>query len=224
MYEPPTRRQKLLRFLGLVLLAALLCALLWQPLLRLAAQPEHIRQWVDTYGAGGKLAFVLLVCTQVVLAVIPGEPLEICAGYVFGAPEGTLLCLLGIVLGSAITLHITRRLGTRFAGLFFPPEKLQSLSFLQNAQRRNVLLFLLNFLPGTPKDLLSYCAGLTGISTRQWLLLVAVARIPSVVSSTLGGDALGVQNYRSALLVFGVSLLISGLGLLLYRHICRVHR
>ena len=50
-----------------------------------------------------------------------------------------------------------------------------------------------------------------------------MARIPSIVTSTIGGSALGVQNYVFAAIALGVTLLISGAGLLIYRRICRAH-
>ncbi len=58
--------------------------------------------------------------------------------------------------------------------------------------------------PGTPKDLLTYCAGLTHMQLGRWLALSVVGRIPSVITSTIGGDALGAGSYGFAALVFGV--------------------
>ena len=72
-------------------------------------------------------------------------------------------------------------------------------------------------LPGTPKDLLSYYAGLTDMRLSTWLLICSVGRIPSLITSTVGGDALGLGNYTFAVIVFGITLLLSGAGLLLYR-------
>lgn len=84
-------------------------------------------------------------------------------------------------------------------------------------------MFLLMLIPGTPKDLLSYFAPLTGTGPWTWLWITTVARIPSIVTSTIGGSALGVQNYVFAAIALGVTLLISGAGLLIYRRICRAH-
>lgn len=73
------------------------------------------------------------------------------------------------------------------------------------------------FIPGTPKDILTYCAGLTDMPLGTWLLISTIARIPSVVTSTIGGNALGLQDYWFALAVFGVTLALSLGGWLLYR-------
>lgn len=115
--------------------------------------------------------------------------------------------------------------GTAFrypgGGGVFPLEKLRSLRFLQNERNLAFWVFLVFFLPGTPKDVLCYFVGLTKMPLRTWVLISAVARIPSIITSTIGGDAIGMQNYAFAAAVFAATLAISGLGLLLYRIICR---
>ena len=53
---------------------------------------------------------MILVCAlQVVVALIPGEVVEIAAGYAFGAWEGATYCLIGIVLGSCAVIFLTRK-------------------------------------------------------------------------------------------------------------------
>lgn len=162
-----------------------------------------------------------MVILQIVVAVIPGEPLEIAAGYAFGALEGTLWCLLGAFVGRVMVFLLVRRFGARAVEVFFPLEKLQSLRFLQNERRLTFWVFFLFFLPGTPKDVLCYIVGLTNLPLRSWLIISTIAPIPSIITSTIGGDALGMGDYAFAVLVFVITLVISGLGLLAYRAICR---
>ena len=54
------------------------------PLVRLISEPERFRQWVARYGIWGKMAFIGMEVIKVVIAVIPGEPFELAAGYAFG--------------------------------------------------------------------------------------------------------------------------------------------
>lgn len=201
-------------------------AIFWfvgRPMIRFARQPELFRAWVEQRGIWGKIAYVGMVFLQVLVAVIPGEPLEICGGYAFGAFWGTVLCLLGAMLGSVAVFAFVRRFGQPLVEVFFSREKLDSLRFLHSSPKRNALFWLIFTVPGTPKDLLCYFAGLTDLPWRTWLLISSVGRIPSIVTSTIGGDALGVQNYQFALIAFGVTLAISGVGLLIYRAVCRRH-
>lgn len=222
-----TEKQKKRLAAGAVVIFILFsAAVFWfvgRPMIRFARQPELFRAWVEQRGVWGKLAYVGMVLLQVLVAVIPGEPLEICGGYAFGALWGTVLCLLGALLGSVAVFAFVRRFGQPLVEVFFPREKLESLRFLHSSPRRDVLLWLIFTVPGTPKDLLCYFAGLTDLSWGKWLLISSVGRIPSIVTSTIGGDALGVQNYQFALIAFAVTLAVSGVGLLIYRAVCRRH-
>ena len=209
---------------GIVLflvLSVLACWFAGRPLIQFAQEPERFRSWVDQQGPWGPLLFMGMIVLQIVVAIIPGEPLEIVAGYAFGALEGTLWCLLGAFAGRLAVFLLVRRFGTRAIEVFFPLDKLQSLRFLQNERRLTFWVFFLFFLPGTPKDLLCYIVGITKLPLRSWLVISAVAPIPSIITSTIGGDALGMGNYAFAALVFGITIVISSLGLLAYRAICR---
>lgn len=204
-----------------LLLSLLACWFAGKPLVQFAGEPERFRTWVDQQGFCAPFLFLGMIILQIVVAVIPGEPLEIVAGYAFGALEGTLLCLLGAFLGRLMVFLLVRRFGTLAVEVFFPLEKIQKLKFLQNEKKLCFWVFFLFFLPGTPKDVLCYIVGLTKLPLRSWLLISAVAPIPSIITSTLGGDALGLGNYTFAAIVFAVTLLISGLGLMAYRALCR---
>ncbi len=207
-----------------LLLSAVVGWFVGRPLVRFASQPEQFRQWVDGHGLMGCAAYVGMVFLQVVVAVIPGEPLEISGGYAFGAVRGSLLCLLGAFLGSVAVFALVRRFGRELVDIFFPREKLENLKFLQSSPKRDVLFWLVFMVPGTPKDLLCYFAGLTDLSWGKWLLLCTVGRLPSVLTSTIGGDALGVKDYQFAMLVFAATLAVSAVGLLIYRALCRRHQ
>jgi len=222
--ELTQRQQRLLAGGSFALFLLLSLAAAWligRPMLRFVRTPELFRTWVDSHGLWGRLVFLGMVTLQVVIAIIPGEPLEIGAGYAFGFWEGTLLCLLGIAIGGGLVFRLVRRYGVRLVEVFFPREKIHSLRFLRDSRRRDLFLFLVMFIPGTPKDLLTYFAGLTDIRFPHWLLLSTMARIPSVITSTIGGNAVGERDYLFAVAVFAATLILSGLGLLVYRFLCR---
>lgn len=204
-----------------LLLSALIFLFAGKPLIQFVQEPERFRAWVNEQGVIAPVAFLGMLVLQIVVAVIPGEPLEIAAGYAFGTIEGTLLCLIGSFLGRAAVFLLVRRFGTKAIEVFFPLDKLNELSFLKNKKRLARWVFFLFFLPGTPKDLLAYFVGLTNLPLKSWLIISAVAPLPSIVTSTIGGNALGMEDYAFAILMFFITILISGAGLLAYRLICR---
>ncbi len=193
--------------------------LVGKPMVEFVREPERFRAWVDSSGFVSRVIFVGMVVFQLIIALIPGEPLEMGAGYAFGAVEGTILCIIGCVIGSALVFLFVRRFGVKLVEVFFPREKIRSLRFLQDSRRLNLLTFIVFFIPGTPKDLLSYFIGLTDMKLGTWLCITAVARIPSIVTSTVTGDALGLKDYQFALIAFGVTLALSLAGILVYRRL-----
>ncbi len=214
------RTKKIIGISALVIFVLFSAAMMYfvgVPLVRFLSEPEQFRQWVSEMGILGHIAFLGIMVLQVVIALIPGEVVEIGAGYAFGFWQGTFLCLLGATIGSALVFGLVRKFGSKLVEAFFPIEKIHSLKWIQNTRRLNTIVFIVFFIPGTPKDLLAYVVGLTPIKFRTWMAITFVARIPSVVTSTMGGNALGSRQYLSAIIVFAVTLLVSGAGILVYR-------
>lgn len=207
-----------------LLLGAALAWFVGRPLIRFAREPEVFRAWVADHGPLGMAAYTGMVFLQVLVAIIPGEPLEIAGGYAFGAVWGTVLCLLGAFLGSVAVFAVVRKWGVPLVEVFFSQDKLDKLSFLKTSPRRAALLWLVFTVPGTPKDLLCYFAGLTDLRWSSWLLIASVGRLPSIITSTVGGNALGLQNYQFAAITFAATTVIAGVGLVIYRQICRRHK
>ena len=218
-----TEKQKKIISLGVIIAFILFCAVVgWfigRPMIRFVSDPQQFRDWVDGRGLWGRIAFVLMMMFQVVIAFVPGEPLEIGAGYAFGAIEGTILCVIGITLSSLLVFTLVRKFGIKLVEVFFTFEKIKSAKFLQNQRKLEILTYLMFFLPGTPKDLLTYILGLTKIQNRRFVLIASFARLPSVVTSTIGGSLLGTEKYMFAIIVFAITLVISIVGWLLYNYI-----
>lgn len=205
-------------------LTAVLCVYVGKPMLRFASEPEKFRVWVQQRGLWGMLAYGGMVLLQVFVAIIPGEPLEIVGGYAFGALEGTLLCMAGAALGSILVFALVRRYGMRMVEIFFDRGQTRRLKFLNYSPRRRLLLIILFIVPGTPKDLLCYYAGLTDIPWKHWLLLCSLGRLPSIVTSTIGGNFLCTRDFWYAVIIFGAALLISLMGVVIYKTACRSGR
>lgn len=192
-----------------------------KPLIEMLGDPKAFQAWVDAKGPLGRVAFIGVVALQVIIAWLPGEPLEIGAGYAFGFWEGSLLCMLGIVLGSVAVFLLVKRYGRRLIALFFPLERIDRLPLMQSPKRLTLLAFIVFMIPGTPKDILTYCVGLTPMKLRTWLLISGVARIPPVITSTLSGSALGQAQYWMAAAILAATALFSVIGLLAYRRLGR---
>lgn len=216
----PETRKKILTLLALV---AVIGAVAWvyfakiQPIYESMGGAEGLRDWFQAHTWLGRIAFLAMTVAQIVIAFIPGEPLELAAGYAFGAIEGTILCVAGIVLGSALVYGLVKTLGMRIISVFFSAEKIRELPFWQNRQRLELIAFILFLIPGTPKDLMTYAIGLTPMKLHRWLLITGTARLPSVITSTMCADAIAMGDYRMAVIMLGISGLMALAGVLYYR-------
>ncbi len=188
-------------------------------LVELLKDTGRFRAWIEGFGAWGLIVFTALRVLQTVVKFIPTEPVEIAAGLVWGWFGGLAICLLGNVLGSLIILFLMSRLGMRILRLFRLEKKMQSMRFLQDREKRNRLLFLFYLVPGTPKDSMTYFVGLTDMSRIEFLIISSIARIPAIVSSTICGAYLGVNNFKVAAIVFIVTALMSIPGAIVYKKI-----
>ena len=213
------RRRRIFGTLSLFAVVTLFIGLaffLYRILLNQIKTPEEFRVYIESYGWKGRFVFLGLQFLQVVVALIPGEVLEVGAGYAFGPVEGTLLCMAGAAVASSFIFLLTKKWGIRLVEIFVSREKINEMRFINSERKLKRIVFILFFIPGTPKDLFTYLIGLTRIRLHEFLVISLLARIPSVVSSTIGGHIISAQNYFSAAILFGVTGLASLGGMALY--------
>lgn len=214
------KQKKVISIAAIVIFVIFSVGVFWfvgRPMLEFVSEPDKFRLWVNSHGIWGRFAFGGMMALQIVIAIIPGEPLEIGAGYAFGIFEGTLLCMAGALVGSIIVFSFVRYFGVKAVEVFYPKEKIQSLKIMKNKKKLNMLTFFFFLLPGTPKDLMTYVVGLTTMKLSTWILITGIARFPSIITSTIGGDALGMKNYQFAVIVFAITIAVSIIGIVVYQ-------
>ncbi len=185
------------------------------------ADTGYFSSLVENNPISGRLIFLGIQILQVFVAFIPGEVVEVAAGAVFGPIEGTGLSLLGVTIGSTIIFLLTKWLGIKFVSLFVSEEKINSMKFIKNDRSLNNIVFIIFFIPGTPKDLLTYFVGLTRMKLFTFLGLSLIARIPSILTSTLAGDAINNNDWKRAAIIFGITAVISIIGIIIYNIISK---
>ena len=121
------KRRKIVSIISLILISvafSLIAYFIGRPLvLEFRNSPETFRAYVKSHWLLGPLVMIGIMMMQVIVAVIPGEPFELGAGFVFGWLEGGLLCLVGAVLASALVFLAVRKWGVKLVELFFYKEK-----------------------------------------------------------------------------------------------------
>ena len=99
-----------LSWLGLIMIVAIL-ALLWVPFSRVGADPGQVRIWIEQLGPLAPLAYYVLNVIQIVVAPIPGYPVQVLGGILFGFVPGTIYSVAGMITGGVLAAWLGRRLG-----------------------------------------------------------------------------------------------------------------
>ena len=185
---------------------------------------EAFKEYIMSFGWKSRIVFLGIQILQILVAPIPGGLIQVGAGITFGTLEGTLLCMAGIATASAIIFIITKKFGVKFVRLFIDPEKINELKFINSETKLKTVVFLLFFIPGTPKDLLTYFIGLTRIKLHEFLIISTVARFPGLVFSVIGGTVIGKENWTVAIILFAVIGVVSLGGMFLYSKIVKTRK
>lgn len=130
--------------LALALAASAVMGLCWQFLPQVYAfvsDPVRVQSFCDEHALLSRLGLVGLNLLQIVLAVLPGEPIELASGYAFGFVEGTLLCLVASAAGSAMVFLAVRRWGRPLVELLFGRGEPVRFSWLMRSERLEPLMF-----------------------------------------------------------------------------------
>lgn len=187
------------------------------PLIKSYNNPTEFTKFINSYGTWGLPIMLFVQLAQIVVALIPGEVVEFVAGTLYGWFWGTIFCLVGVAIGQTVIFQLVRTFGKSFIDKVAGSEAVNRFKFLNDEKKLKRVIFLLFFIPGTPKDLLTYAVPLTKISLKSFLGISLVARIPSIISSTFAGSAFTDRKFFTLIMAYSVILVFSGLGILFYR-------
>lgn len=198
MSDTPSRSTRIRSWVVAGVVLATLTALIvwaWPWIWEVFHDPQAFRDWLTQWGAWSPAVFIALQALQVVVFAIPGEVTQIAAGWLFGFGLGSLLSVAGILVGSAIAFGLTRGLGVKFVHKIAGPETVAKFDGLMASPRFIGSLFLLFLIPGVPKDILCYVAGVSRLKFLPFLLISSVARLPGIFGSSLMGKAVFEKDW-----------------------------
>ena len=178
------------------------------------------KQRVDSSGIWGLLSLFGLQVAQIFLFIIPGEPIEILAGMCYGGLWGTVFIMASAGIISTIIFFLVRKFGKKFVYEFCDEnkvKKIESSKLFQNPKKIEMIMLILFLLPGTPKDLLVYIAGLLPIKPSKFILISTFARFPSVISSTLAGANIAVGDWKLGILLYGIIVVAVTILIFIYQ-------
>ena len=214
-----SKRVKAFKYVLMIVVITLLIGLIVYlfPVIKNLSTPKgqiEFKNLVSDLGFVGLLVLFGLQFAQIFLIILPGEPIEILAGMCYGGIGGTLFITISAFIISSIIFFAVRKLGRKFVYSFCSKERIEKIEnskLFKNPKKIEWIMLLLFLIPGTPKDLLVYIAGLLPLKPLRFILISTFARLPSVVSSTFAGGSIVAGNWTHSIAIYAVTFLLVGI-------------
>ena len=179
----------------------------------------YFKEKVNAMGFKGVIFVLLLQILQIVVAVIPGQPMEIVSGMLYGPIGGIFVCLVGIFIGTAIVFYLVKKLGTDFMQLFFSPEKIDSIKnskIFKNSAKFEFIMLIIFVIPMMPKDIFIYLGGISPVRPKRFLAIATLARIPGLFLTVYMGNRISNGNFSMVVVLIAIILIIAAIGYFIY--------
>lgn len=180
------------------------------------------KEKIKNSGIAGVAILFGLEIAQVILAILPGEPIEILAGICYGPIWGTVFLMVSIYIITTIIYLLVKKYGRKFIYEFFSEEKVSKLEnskLFKEEKKIEMVMVVLFLIPGTPKDLLVYLGGLLPIKTARFLAISTLLRFPSIISSTILGSNILEGKWQIGVLAYIITFVITFIVVLIVNRI-----
>ncbi|MBF0274860.1 MAG: TVP38/TMEM64 family protein [Nitrospinae bacterium] len=171
----------------------------------------NLQHWFKELGYWGPIAFILCYILATIFA-IPGTPLTIVAGMVFGSVMGVIYVSIAATTGGAFAFIIARYVAREsVTNLLKKNKKLGELDTLTK-EHGAVIVAITRLLPIFPYNLLNFAFGLTGVSFWTYVWWSWLCMLPLTVLYIVGADIIGKMItegvvHKELLIVFCAVLL-----------------
>lgn len=156
------------------------------------------------------LVLIVLQAIQIIICILPGQPIQLASSYMYGVIGGYCISIIGAIIGCLITYRLAHFLGVDAMHIIFGEEKVQNYMKKLNSGKALTIVFLIYLVPGIPKDLMSYIAGISNIELKPFLLVSTLGRSPGILGSLLIGYFWARKNYIGIGIVAVIMLLLFG--------------
>ena len=162
----------------------------------------RLRGWILGFGALAPVVFIVVYAVATV-AFLPGTPLSLLAGLLFGPVMGAAWTVIGATLAFLVGRYAARGLVEDWTA---NNERIKKLDEAVEKQGWRILL-LTRLVPAFPFNLQNYAYGLTKIGLGTYVLLTAVCIIPGAAVYTFAGGSLAAaqQDLTRTFVYLGVA-------------------
>ena len=171
--------------------------------------PTIVEETVAQLGWFGPIALIIINAIQIVFAPIPGYPVQVAAGYLYGPVWGGIYGSLGMLLGATIAFWLTRIFGRPLAEKLVGHGRLEKWESVSHSTSTVVWFFL---LLGPTGDIPYFLAGLSSVGFLRIIVITALLRVPAVFLAAAAG-AMALPWWQ-LIVIYSILAGIAGLFLL----------
>ncbi len=164
---------------------------------------DFIASIINPLGFFGVLLFMVIYMIGTVI-FLPGTPLSIIAGFLFGSIQGTIAVVIGATLGACIAFGISRYLGKDFTERFLKGRFKKLYAYDKKLEDNGLITILfLRIVPLFPFNGLNFALGLTKIKFKDFILGTVLGIIPgSFILVNIGSNATSISSPKLYLFIF----------------------
>ncbi len=174
-------------FLALIFLSVFfLAGYLWD--LSAFFVPENIEAVLEAVGPLAPLLYMFIMAATAIFVPVPGPPLYVVAGALFGPFLGTVYAVTGSVAGAAVAFLLARFLGRDYVESLVGKRVVICCECSEGLLTK--IVFFSRLLPIISFDVISFGAGLTRMRLRNFTLATIFGFIPMTFLYHIFGSAL----------------------------------
>jgi uncharacterized membrane protein YdjX (TVP38/TMEM64 family) len=180
---------------------------------------EAFRAFMAEHERQGIVIYLVIQFLQVIMGFLPAQIIQFIGGFVFGILGAFILSCVGCAIGTFIAFHLARYFGREFVSLFLQEKSLNKFVESMDSGRGYTIVILVFLIPGLPKDLFTYAAGLTRLRAVPYTLMTVMARAPAMLATILFSGFLEAGNRAGAAVIV---IVITALLLILWANWKRI--
>ena len=177
---------------------------------------NDIVSFLERYKLQSIPIYIILQIAQIVISVLPGQFFQLAAGYLYTFWPALLFSCIGAFLGTTITFWLAKGLGSDFVHIFFEKDKTEDYVKRLNSKKAYTIVFLLYAIPGIPKDVVSYAAGLSEMKYKPFIILSTIGRLPGMMGSIIIGSMWHKEEYVG-MIILAIIAVVAFCSCIIYR-------
>jgi uncharacterized membrane protein YdjX (TVP38/TMEM64 family) len=171
-------------------------------------QQDKLQALIASYGALAPAIYILIYSLAPVL-LLPGLPITIVGGIVFGPFWGVVYTITGSTIGASLAFLVARYVARDWITAKLPAAKWQKLDS-EVAQHGWKVVAFTRLIPVLPFNLLNYAFGLTKISFFHYVLASFLFMLPACIAFIVFSSSLLslIRGNLSGTALIGITLIV----------------